>query len=365
MNNLVKLPNPRAVKKQAAEWIAALAEGLTEEQTGRLHRWLESDPEHGEVLMRMAAHWDALDSLAELAPTFPLFWHGYRRPRSRLFSRPAIAAAALLGVALAAASSYLLMGRGPVRPGPDVARQSRALPAERVSSAVAAGSAALRTYATPVGKTLSAELADGSVVVLNTDTVVQVGDSAAERHVILKKGEANFRVAHDRSRPFRVQAGVRVVQAVGTMFSVRLGAQQDVQVTVSEGTVKVLNRDAIQPDASTDAEAAGMLVHAGEQALIGESGGHVHHIDVAELQAEEAWQRGLLVYQGEALNSVIADVSRYTTVRFVISDDSIRTRRVGGVFKAGDVTGLLTALNQSFGISAHRAGDVIVLTAEP
>jgi transmembrane sensor len=367
MNKIVKLPDPREIKQQAAEWIVALTEGLTEQQRQLLHEWLAADPAHAEALVRMAEHWDALGALSELAVTFPLAERSSQRSRRSAFSRPALAALALLGVAIAASAGYLFHGAGrdAIAPSAMTARHS-AVPAQRTALVAPATPATAALYETPVGKTLSARLADGSMLMLNTNTWVEVSFSAAERHVVLRRGEANFQVAHDQARPFRVQAGARVVQAVGTMFNVRLDGHDDLQVTVTEGTVKVLSPD--PAEAASGAAAADahpeMLVHAGEQALIGRTAGQVRRIDDAQLQAKEAWQHGVLIYRGEALDAVIADVSRYTTVRFQIPDESIRARRVGGVFRAGDVDGLLLALNQSFGIDAHRTGDVIVLTAE-
>jgi transmembrane sensor len=181
--------------------------------------------------------------------------------------------------------------------------------------------------------------------------------SNQERLVVLERGEASFQVAHDASRPFRVRAGNRVVQAVGTVFNVRRDdAGADVQVTVTEGVVKILDRNG----APTDGE---VFVRAGQLADIGEAKPRVQRIEPARLDATQAWQRGLLIYQGQTLEDVIADVSRYTPVHFRIEDDSIRQRRVGGVFRAGDVDGLLLALRETFGIEPRRDGDVIVLSA--
>ena len=41
-------------------------------------------------------------------------------------------------------------------------------------------------------------------------------------------------------------------------------------------------------------------------------------------------------FQGEPLDNVLAEVSRYTTTRFVIADEKLRDVRVGGYFKIGE-----------------------------
>lgn len=167
---------------------------------------------------------------------------------------------------------------------------------------------------------------DGSVITLNTDTLVDVAYSATERLVVLNRGEALFSVAHDPERPFRVRAGDRFVQAVGTTFNVRRGSGNDVRVTVSEGTVKVMREPAATRGHATEE----VTVRAGEQAVVADAVAEVHPLEAVQLEANLAWQRGLLIYQGEPLDSVLADIARYTTVRFSIADESIRRTRVGG-----------------------------------
>jgi len=42
------------------------------------------------------------------------------------------------------------------------------------------------------------------------------------------------------------------------------------------------------------------------------------------LSSRLAWQRGMLVFDGEPLEAALAEVSRYTDVRFGIRDDNAR-----------------------------------------
>jgi transmembrane sensor len=365
MSNLVRLPNPRRVEEQAAEWVVCLQEGLTEEQRKGLHEWLEADPGHSEALVRMAELWDAFDALAELAETFPLTQRAAERPKTWTLKVVAFAALAVLAIGVSI-TMYLRWGSAGHAPGTPEVSARRVEPARpEAPSAATASEFSAHNYHTPVGSQLAAPLSDGSVITLNTDTSVDVEYTASQRLIVLRKGEANFNVAHDATRPFQVQVGARVVQALGTVFNVKLGTGKDVRVSVSEGTVKVLDRPPSQPTRAAPAPAhTELLVRAGDQATIGDDGEQVRHIGVSQIEANSAWQHGMLVYKGETLATVIADVSRYTTVRFSISDDSIRSKRVGGVFRAGDVDGLLVALRESFGIDARREGNVIVLTAK-
>ena len=162
-----------------------------------------------------------------------------------------------------------------------------------------------------------------------------------------------------------------MVQALGTIFNVHLDSSDRVEVTVSEGRVRVTLVDrptSSSPPAARTPDAAGssgtdITVAAGQVAVIDGAQGAVRRIDALEIEAKLAWQQGMLVFRGSPLEEVLADVSRYTTVKFTIADDSIRATRVGGYFRAGDIDALLLALRESFGIEPHRLGDEIVLTA--
>ncbi len=80
-------------------------------------------------------------------------------------------------------------------------------------------------------------LNDGSVVNLNTNSLMRVQLTPELRHVVLERGEALFKVTHDKKRPFDVDAGSTTVRAVGTEFSVRVrepvetsGGGKDIEV---------------------------------------------------------------------------------------------------------------------------------------
>lgn len=361
MSNLVRFPGARRVKEEASGWLVRLDEGLAEDERNELAHWLEADPAHGEALVRMARLWDSMDSLAELAEIFPLDRYGSAHRPARRTLRAASVALAAIGVAALAGYTLIRGDAPPAATTAGVALPNPTAPDAGGASAAGATDVVSRSYRTAVGEQLSARLPDGSVITLNTDTLLEVAYSMDERLVVLARGEAIFRVAHNRLRPFRVRAGERIVQAVGTEFNVRITAADDIRVTVSEGRVSV-RRPASRPASGGYAE-TDLTLDAGNVAVIGALGEEVAPIEPAQIEASLAWQRGMLIYRGETLDAVLTDMSRYTTARFTIADDSLRDRRVGGYFRAGDVDALLVALHESFGIEQRREGDMIVLTS--
>ena len=89
-------------------------------------------------------------------------------------------------------------------------------------------------YETRHGEQLTRRLADNSVLHLNTDSAVTIRYGKNERLVMLTSGQADFEVAHEPDRAFRVIAGSAEVVDLGTKFDVRLEHDSTV-VTVARG----------------------------------------------------------------------------------------------------------------------------------
>ncbi len=97
------------------------------------------------------------------------------------------------------------------------------------------------TLKVPKGGEFYLELADGSKVWLNSETVIKypVSFGGNTRDVYIQ-GEAYFNVAHDKSKPFFVHSGNVNVKVLGTRFNVSAYPEEDIlQTTLVSGSVKV------------------------------------------------------------------------------------------------------------------------------
>jgi len=79
--------------------------------------------------------------------------------------------------------------------------------------------------------------------------------------------------------------------------------------------------------------------------------------DDNEINAQLSWRQGNLVFRGETLEDALIEINRYTSVQFEVADEHIKQERIAGLFKAGDVDGLLAALEQNFNIHNQRIGN--------
>jgi transmembrane sensor len=349
MSNLLELPQKITRHDQASNWIARIDRGLDTEESESLRQWLDGCDQNRAALMDIARLWDRMDVLSRLATICP---DTTERPTRLLRYALPVSAAAIV---------FAIIGSwGFFREGiPD--RQTMA---ETWST----------RYETAVGELASLQLRDGTQLVLNTNSRVLVDYTGSNRVLNLERGEMHVKVAYDRTRPLSVVIGGTVVQAVGTEFNVEIKSSNNIELVVTEGVVMVGIRDASVGGASPDRPIvltpSSTLVAAGQEVVIDgqandETLVRTETIDNQEIAVKLSWREGNLIFRGESLEEAVSEIGRYTTVAFVFLDDESRKVRVAGLFKAGDVDGLLSALRQNFHISYEWVGDdTVVLSGE-
>ncbi|UTW44128.1 FecR domain-containing protein [bacterium SCSIO 12696] len=346
MNNTVVLPNRERVQEQAAQWLAAMDRGLSAQEKHELRDWLSASSLHAETLVHYASAWDLMDILAPIAELLPLSVPPKPSKRRNLFPALTTAiAASLVTAALVLFEPW----------------SSTSTPELRFSAA----------HTTQVGEQSEVVLPDQSRLKLNTDTRLKVTYTASARSVELLSGEAYFDVAKDPQRPFVVVAGGRSVTAVGTAFNVELRDQSAVEVLVTEGKVAI--SDSVEAEAAVHNAITGpaekkesIYLTVGQKVQLDVAGrGPVTTIEESDVETSLAWQQGMVVFQGESLEQVLAEISRYTSADFEIVDNTIKNIEVGGFFKAGDTDQLLFVLKHNFGIHSQLSGNTWLLSQTP
>lgn len=218
-------------------------------------------------------------------------------------------------------------------------------------------------YGTAVGEQRAIELADGSVIHLNTQSRVRVDFSHDARDVYLQEGQAIFKVKRDSVRPFRVHVDRAVIQAIGTQFDVhRLADRTD--VAVIEGSVQVVAGPSSPDDfdAATLAQLPERIRIAAGEAISIAAGGEITPpapIDVAEANA---WQQRRLIFRKSTLAEIVAEFNRYNRAPQIrVEGETLRARRFSGVFDADDPESLLKYLASDSGLVFDRQGHEIVI----
>lgn len=335
MSNIVDFPNQEKRFDEASLWIARLDRKLTKSEEAELQHWLAQDAENGKALMRLAQLWDKMDRLSLLSEVFQI------QPRKKSYTLRYATAASFLFACL---GIFLLMQFTTEKTTPELA------------------------YQTAVGEQRKIFLEDGSTLILNTDSQVQVIYSAKQRLLLLNRGEIHIDVAHDTSRPLRVVANDKVVQAVGTAFDVRMLNSNKVKVWVTEGRVAIADNKHIANPAALEKEPLSnpdLFISKGEKAILSGLSQQVEKISDGDMTAQLSWQQGSIVFRGETLDEAVLEFNRYSDKTFVIKDTSLKQIRIAGVFKIGDTTSLLSTLHNNFDIHyEYDKGEKILLTAD-
>lgn len=351
MNNISQFTSKEDIYDQASLWISRVDRGLTKVEQQELNEWMAASNGHRRILFELAELWDDMSVLNELKNQLPnkLETSSKRQRAGKALQR------ARYGAAAAVVCTILLLGL--VSDWSWLVGQN---------SSVAQNS---RRVATAIGEQRSVKLADGSIVQLNTNSIISIQFSNNIRRITLQKGEAHFAVAHDHYRPFVVEAAENTVTAIGTAFNMQYTDEDSFELVVTEG--KVLVREKITDSQASDATAlinpdatkSGQLLVSGEKANINGEVGQRHNLSTDAMQQDLAWQQGMIVFKGEPLEDALKEIGRYTPVNFKIADPELRKKRVAGYFKVGDISGLLFALKNSFNIEHSRnTGMTIELT---
>ena len=217
---------------------------------------------------------------------------------------------------------------------------------------------ATQSFRTAVGQQATVTLPDGSVVTLNTDTMVHTRADADRRLVYLDKGQAFFKVAHDRRHPFIVSAAGRTVTALGTAFDVRL-ENGGVKVVLVEGKVRVESK--AHPPALTSGgaqpAAAGPAIAPVQQATEMSAGSELvasnnadwrlRRVDTAR---ETSWLRRQIVFDDDTLGDIVAEMNRYTEHTMVVDDPGLARHRLSGIYTVGDLAAFSEAL-KGYGVA--------------
>jgi transmembrane sensor len=206
-------------------------------------------------------------------------------------------------------------------------------------------------HATRVGEIRTIALPDGSSVILDTDSRLQVRFDDNVRMVTLERGRARFDVKADPARIFLVASGGRTVSADGSGFDVQL-TPQGLCVLPLRGALEVRPRQG---------EAAGgaLRVVPGQLVRFGAAG--APQTEPAG-KGRERWVEGMLVFHGAPLSAVLAETNRYTGRPIRLSHPGLGTLTVTGAFRPVPADRLAASLGAAFGLEVRRdaAGGVLL-----
>lgn len=302
-------PISEATADAAAEWLTLMMSGeTTDSDRQRWQQWRSADPEHELAWQHIEAVTRGLSIMQPRAAYQTL--SPYAGPAAR--GRRKAMRLLLWGGALG--TSALLASR------------------------TQAWQQAAADYRTGIGQQRAVSLSDGTRILLNTGSAIDVKFDGGQRLVKLVAGEAMIITGHalidgaPDSRPFIVQTVEGRIRALDTRFMVR---QDDgySAVAVAESAVEV---------APAETPAQTRILRTGEQTRFTR-----RSIDRASPLADRdlAWTRGQIVAEDLRLADFIAELGRYRP-GFLRCDPAAAALRVSGVFPLDNTDRILDMLTK-------------------
>jgi transmembrane sensor len=315
-------PNP-ALLSEAADWMMTLRYGDNaqerQEAQANFDRWRQQSPAHAEA-------WARAEALSGVFAQVPAgigksAFHALQRPNRRR-------GVGMLGALLVPAAAGWLAWRH--------------MPWREWAADVA----------TATGERKSMTLADGSRLVVNTASAVDIVFTATERCIRLQAGEILITTHADPSptyRPFLVQTPQGTVRAMGTRFSVRRLEESITRVSVFEDAVEIRAVDG-----------ASRVLRAGEQTDF--EAGRIS-LEVPVEGSAALWEQGMLLARNMRLADVVAEMSRYRS-GVLRCHPAVADLRVSGAVSLADTDAGLALLARSLPLRIEQTTRYWVTVAQ-
>lgn len=306
-NAMAVVPSDQLLE-EAADWVIRLRYEPADATTQRaFERWLAQGEAHARAWARAEQVLGAFDGLPSR------IGHDVLRATRKRQGRRAVLRVAL-GLGIAAPVGWMAWREAP------------------------AWRADLRTAA---GEQLTRMLDDGTRLVLNSGSAVDLRFGTAERRLVLMAGEilvTTGQEAQPTYRPFVVQTPQGEVQALGTRFSVRV---------IDDRTEVIVFEHAVL---ARPAHAAPLRIDAGQRGSFTQArAGEIAPVD----DSAALWEQGMLVVRDQRLADVVAELARHRPGILRCSPE-VADLRVSGALSLRDTDAALRALAERLPIAVQR-----------
>ena len=206
----------------------------------------------------------------------------------------------------------------------------------------------IHTLKIPRGMNKQITLTDGTEVWLNAESTLEYPETfeGKTRREVYLKGEAYFEVAKDAGHPFLVKTDALETLVLGTSFNVRAYSEDDTQVTLVEGSVKV-----------SDKHQGELHLRPGEH-----TDGKLNKTKVEKADDYHSWAEGMFYFDNTELVEIMRELGRWYNVNIVFTNKEIMQDRLH--FQAdrkGTLEDVLELLNTMQKVNARMEKDKVVI----
>ena len=304
----------------AIDWVLKIRFNTPDDATTRaFEAWIRADDRHAEAWRQLQSAQEQFDALPGQKALNVLDQVAEKRKARGISRRNFVKLAVLGGICLAA--------------GQGVNHFQRATAKETMS------------VSTPAGGRRTLKLTEGTVIELNTDTIVHTELTRRSRRVRLMRGEVLITTGKDDAsssrRPFWVETPFGCLTALGTRFAVCIMSDR-VRIAVLSHAVRLGN--------------TGVMAQAGETWTLGPGGAR----KLAEPAARSAdWLDGVIVARKMPLPVLLTELSRYRAGK-ILWDPRVAGIKVSGIYHTRDIDNVLEILAQTLPITVSARGPRLI-----
>ena len=193
---------------------------------------------------------------------------------------------------------------------------------------------------------LTDTLPDGSLITLNKRSDISYPANFKKQRTVRLKGEAFFKIAPDKEKPFKVYTDNVTITVLGTSFNVR-NKENTTEIIVESGLIRVtdsLHDVIVHPSEK-------LILHKGDSSLTKEG---------TTSQLYKYYRTKEFICDNTPLPQLAASLEEAYDVKIVI-DPSLRNLQINTIFRNQSLDQILNIIQETFGIRATRSGSQITL----
>ena len=212
----------------------------------------------------------------------------------------------------------------------------------------------------PNGKNLTVSLEDGSIVKLNSGSVLKYPTSfigKSKREVFLK-GEAFFTIAKNKHMPFIVNTKGLFTEVFGTVFNISAyDSDASTNVVLVEGSVGIgsnngTNENNIQ------------MIKPSQKLTSFKKDSNVFKVEDVDVFPYISWTKGMVVFQDEQLSEIINKLERRFNVKIINNNETLGKQRFTGVFNEEGIELILKTIKVHTNFDYIKNGSTITINKE-
>lgn len=195
-------------------------------------------------------------------------------------------------------------------------------------------------------------LSDGSNVSINGGTkLTYPQDFEGDQRNVTLAGEAYFKVAANKEKPFVIDAGDIQVTVVGTAFNVKAYPDDErLVVVVDEGIVDVTGSNGV------------VRVTPGYQAIFDKKSGRLEKM-LNQNDNYLSWKTGKLTFKEMQLNQVVETLEEIYRINVTVAHDNINARRFTATFQDASSEEVIQVICRTLGLSYTQTTEGFLLSA--